>query len=464
MIEKYRKYKKIFLAVAIVIIVILGIQAPWEYLVEEQPIQLNITMKTDHDDVVQLFYIMDNSTQFKEEDSIKADIKASSDLQTLVFTLPKGNIKKYRLDTGSIPGKVALRNIKLVNHRKIYEWTAIDLLKDFQTSNFITNKVIRDEILYFDVVGNDPIFESGNISAIFAEIHSDNSVFIFAWLCMIIFFLSILFIILCLYKKVLIFLKEIFVSRKLIFELAKKDLQNRYLGSYLGIIWAFVQPTITIFIFWFVFQIGFKSAPINNFPFILWLICGMIPWFFFSESLMGATNSIIDNSYLVKKVVFKVSMLPIVRILSSLFIHLFFVIIIFLMFAIYGYMPNITNIQVFYYLFALIIMELGLSWITSALIIFLRDLGQIINIIIQFGFWLTPIFWSLSIMPEKYYFLIKINPMYYIIEGYRDSFINHTWFWQHYNLTINFWIITFALFFIGALLFKKLKPHFADVL
>lgn len=273
-----------------------------------------------------------------------------------------------------------------------------------------------------------------------------------------------IFLILTFYKRVYCFIKDIYQGRRLIIELAKNDLKNRFLGSYLGIVWAFVQPIVTILIFWFVFQVGFKSAPVEDFPFILWLICGMIPWNFFSESVMGSTNSVLDNSYLVKKVVFRVNVLPIVRIFSSLFIHLFFIVLIFIMFSIYGYKPSIYNLQVFYYLFASIILVLGISWITSSLVIFFRDLGQIINILLQFGFWLTPIFWSFNIMPEKFHFLFKLNPMYYIVEGYRDTFINHVWFWHHYNLTINFWMITGAILIMGALIFKRLRPHFADML
>lgn len=269
---------------------------------------------------------------------------------------------------------------------------------------------------------------------------------------------------LTLLKQFLTFINDIISSRKLIWELTKKDFKSRYLGSYLGIIWAFIQPTITIIIFWFVFQVGFKSTPVDNFPFILWLISGMIPWFFFSDSLSNATNSVLESSYLVKKVVFRVSVLPIIKILSALMIHIFFILFLLIMFAVYGYKPNIYNIQVIYYLFATIILVIGLSWITSALVIFLRDIGQVVAMLLQFGFWLTPIFWSLNLVPEKYHGLIKLNPMFYIIEGYRDTFIYHKWFWQHLYLTAYFWLVTLILFSIGAILFKRLRPHFADVL
>lgn len=260
------------------------------------------------------------------------------------------------------------------------------------------------------------------------------------------------------------FLLDIIRSRKLIIELAKRDLRTRYLGSYLGILWAFIIPTINILIFWFVFQVGFKNAPVDNFPFILWLLPGIIPWNFFADSFMGATNSVLDNGYLVKKVVFRVSILPIIRIISALFVHLFFIAFLFFMYFVYGYKPSIYNFQVIYYLLATISLVLGLSWITSSLVIFFRDLGQFVAVILQFGFWLTPIFWASKTLPGKYQFLLKINPFYYIVEGYRETFISHEWFWQHYKLTLNFWGITITCLLFGVFLFKKLRPHFADVL
>ena len=261
-----------------------------------------------------------------------------------------------------------------------------------------------------------------------------------------------------------LFIRDLVNSRSIVFELTKNDFKSRYLGSYLGLVWAFVQPVITVFIFWFVFEIGFKSKPVQSFPFILWIISGMIPWFFFNDSISMATFSIIEKSFLVKKVVFRVSMLPIIKILSALIIHLFFVVFMFIMFIVYGYMPNVYNIQVFYYLFSAIVLILGLSWITSSLVIFLKDIGQIVGIFLQFGFWLTPIFWSAKMLPDKYLILIKLNPVYYITEGYRDSLINKVWAWEHPMMTLYFWIITGTILVFGAILFKRLRPHFADVL
>ena len=260
------------------------------------------------------------------------------------------------------------------------------------------------------------------------------------------------------------FLRDLWRSKELIVNLAKNDFKTRYSNNYLGILWAFVQPVATILIFWFVFEVGFKSAAVMNFPFILWLSAGIIPWFFVSDAIQTSSMSIIENSFLVKKVVFRVSTLPMVKIISALAIHLFFVVFLFGMFMCYGYMPTIYWIQFIYYAFAMFVFLLGLSWITASVMIFFRDLGQIISLGIQLGFWITPIFWNIDMLPEKYQVFMKLNPVYYLTDGYRQMMIHGHWFFERPQQTIYFWCVTIVIFVIGALMFRRLRPHFADVL
>lgn len=260
------------------------------------------------------------------------------------------------------------------------------------------------------------------------------------------------------------FLVTLYRSKGLIFDLTRRDIQARYLGSYLNFIWAFIQPSVTILILWFVFEIGFKVPPVEKFPFILWMLPGIVPWFFFADSLGSATQSIIEYSYLVKKVVFKVSVIPVIKILSALFIHFFFLIVLFVVFYASGNGPHLYSLQVFYYLFAMIILLVGFSWITSALVVFVKDVGHFVAMILQFGFWVTPIFWNIKLIPDEYQSLMKLNPVYYITEGYRNSFISGIWFWEYPRWSLEFWILTGIIFILGALLFLKLRPHFADVL
>lgn len=259
------------------------------------------------------------------------------------------------------------------------------------------------------------------------------------------------------------FLSDIVAKRSLLWVLTKRDFKTRFAGSFLGILWIFIQPFLTIMIFWFIFQMAYKLKPVNDYPFAIWLTSGMIPWFFFSDAILSAAYSIAESSYLVKKVAFRVSLLPLVRILSAILVHTFFIVFLFVMFAFYGFYPDIYTLQLFYYSFAMIVLITGLSWITSSSILFFKDVGQLIQAILQFLFWGTGIFWSINFIPERYHPIIKLNPVYYIINGYREALIDKVWFWAHPKHFIYFWSITLLIFILGAIVFKKLRPHFGDV-
>lgn len=264
--------------------------------------------------------------------------------------------------------------------------------------------------------------------------------------------------------------KDIWRSRRLIVDLANKDFKGRYAASYLGIIWAFVQPIVTILIYVFVFQFGLKATPpkaAGNTPYSLWLTIGIVPWFFFQDALLSATNSLMEFSYLVKKIVFKISVLPIVKIISAFYVHIFFVFLLVVLSMLFGFMPHIYMLQAVYYTAAATVLVLGLSYMTASTVIFFRDLSQIISVLLQFGMWLTPIMWTMDTMGIEnglFQRMFKLNPIYYIVNGYRDSFINKVWFWEHKGWTVYFWAVTLIVCALGTLTFKKLEKHFADVL
>lgn len=287
--------------------------------------------------------------------------------------------------------------------------------------------------------------------------------------CAIIVVGNILFI--RLYDKITILPTELYQNRHLIWKLSINDFKTRYAGSYLGMVWAFVQPVVTILMYWFVFGkfMGQNKAQMLGsgleVPYVLYLTAGLIPWFYFSEALNNGTTALLEYNYLVKKVVFKISILPIIKIIAATFIHLFFVFFLLLLCAIgYGYYPDIYTLQLIYYSFCLFVFVLGISYATCSIVIFFRDLTQIISIILQVGMWGTPILWQLSQAPEAMQIIFKLNPIYYVVNGYRSALFEKTWFWEDFYSTMYFWIITVVIFGVGALVFKRLKVHFADVL
>ena len=274
------------------------------------------------------------------------------------------------------------------------------------------------------------------------------------------------------YDRIFIIPKELYQSRELIWKLAKNDFKKRYAGSYLGFLWALVQPVVTVLMYWVVFDVVFdtKSQMVASgveVPYVLFLTAGLVPWFYFSEAIMNGTNALLEYSYLVKKVVFKISILPIIKLIAATFIHGFFVLVLIVIAMLYGYMPTIYTIQVFYYSFCLFVLVLAMSYCTCAIVVFFRDLSQIINIALQVGMWATPILWYIGMLdnyPPMVITLFKLNPLVYIVNGYRSAIYEQSWFFEHFYSSTYFWIFTVTLFCIGSLIFKRLKVHFADVL
>ncbi len=260
------------------------------------------------------------------------------------------------------------------------------------------------------------------------------------------------------------FLKGIVSQRHLLISMARREISSQYIGSMLGIVWTIINPLVLITVFWFVFSIGFKAKPLNDIPFVVWLTAGLAPWFIFSEIVLSSVGVIVGNVNLVKKTLFHSQLLPVVRIIAALFNHGILLLILICLLLFHGMPVSLYFLQVFYYLFCLCVLVLGFSWVVSALNVFIRDTAQIVGVIIQVGFWATPIFWDISMMPPRVQSILKLNPVYYIVQGYRESFIYFTPFWHHLGYTFYFWSVAIAMLLVGIVTFQKLKPQFADVL
>ena len=262
------------------------------------------------------------------------------------------------------------------------------------------------------------------------------------------------------------------MSKRFSYEkLAYNDFKKKFAGSYLGTIWAFVQPVVTVFVYWFVFEKSFHASGINaragiEAPFVLWLTAGMVPWFFFSEAINNGNSAMIEYSYLVKKVVFKIEILPVVRVIAAVYTHIFFTAFMILMYILYGWNINWYVLQLLYYSFAVLVLTIALSYFFSAISVFFRDMIQLVNILLQLGIWATPIMWNIDTLDANSTIvkILRLNPMFYIVQGYRDSMITSTGFWKHPGQTAYFWVFTLVAFLIGKYMFNKLRPHFADVL
>lgn len=271
------------------------------------------------------------------------------------------------------------------------------------------------------------------------------------------------------YDKITLLPVELYNNRRLIWRLAKNDFKRRYAGSYMGAVWAMVQPVVTVVLYYVVFQVIMpqKAKLIGEgieVPYLVFLTAGLVPWFYFSEALTSGMMALLEYEYLVKKVVFKISILPIIKIIAATFIHCFFVLVLLVIAACYGFYPGMYTLQIFYYSFCMFALVLAISYTTCSVVVYFRDLQQIVGIALQIGMWATPVLWNIGEFGPRAQMILKINPLVYIVEGYRSSIYAREWFWEDFYSTMYFWIITVVLFVIGTLVYKRLKVHFADIM
>ncbi len=266
-------------------------------------------------------------------------------------------------------------------------------------------------------------------------------------------------------QRLIALFKIYYDSRHLIKEMALRDFKLKFVGSVFGLFWAVLQPLAMMSILYFVFKYGLKAKAENGISFAAWFFSASIAWNFFQDALTSTTNVYMEYAYLIKKVNFRLALLPLIKILSSFILHVVFVTLLLVFVAFTDSINFNTLISLLYFSFCSIALLFGLSWLTSTIQVFYRDMGQFIGIIMQIGFWVTPIAWNHSLLSPEYQTILKLNPVMYITEGYRGAIVHKTSLFDiSINQTLYFWAVTLACFGLGTFVFKKLKSHFADIL
>jgi ABC-type polysaccharide/polyol phosphate export permease len=265
------------------------------------------------------------------------------------------------------------------------------------------------------------------------------------------------------FSEAIDFFKQIYYNRNVIHELTKRDFRSKYITNLLGMSWAIIEPLAMMLVLYVVFTYLRSSHPISQVPFALYLLTGLICYDFFNKTINSASKSIKDFSFLIRKVKFRIAILPMVKISSEVLIH-FIILAIVMIILIFGKIPvTLAWIQVFYYLFASIVLLIGISWLTASLSLFVPDIKYIITIVMRVLFFFTPIFWSSDNVSGTFKIVLELNPLYYLVTGYRDSLLFNIPFWEKPEQTLIYWGVTFVFMALGIFTFKRLRPHFADV-
>jgi len=253
--------------------------------------------------------------------------------------------------------------------------------------------------------------------------------------------------------------------RTLLFQLVRRDFQQRFVGSAAGWLWGFIHPLVMLLSYAFVFQVclGVKppaSEVTRNYA--LFLFAGFLPWLLFQETLLRSATSVVENASLVTKTVFPAEVLPVSVFLSSLANHLMALLLVLGAIGIWErqFSPWVFVLPV--YMFLIGLLGVGFGWIAAALQVYVRDTAQVLSVILTLWFWTTPILLPESKFPPWAHLIVRLNPLAYLVRAYRDRLLS--WRLPGMEDFVILAVCSLGVFIMGGFLFRHLKRGFADVL
>jgi ABC-type polysaccharide/polyol phosphate export permease len=261
-----------------------------------------------------------------------------------------------------------------------------------------------------------------------------------------------------------LFLRNLVERRGLLFQLVRRDFEQRFVGSAIGWIWGLIHPLVLLISWYFVFQVCLKmkltGQPTDNYA--LFLFAGMLPWLLFSDTVQRSASSLLDQSNLITKTVFPAEIIPVSVFLSALISHLLALVLMVAAAGIYLSRISVFLLTLPIYIFVLGLFSIGLGWIVASLHVFLRDTAQLVSVLLTFWFWVTPV----MIPPEQYpgwaRFVLLANPLYYLVRSYRTLLLSSAMpDLRDLGISVACAAVTFL---VGGLFFRHMKRGFADVL
>jgi lipopolysaccharide transport system permease protein len=261
------------------------------------------------------------------------------------------------------------------------------------------------------------------------------------------------------------FLKNLFSGRTLLIELVKRDFAKRFVGSAAGWLWGLIHPLVMVLSWTFVFQVCLKmplpaGEVTDNYS--VYLFTGYLPWLLFTETVNRSATTLIENSNLITKTVFPSEILPVSVFFSSLLSHLLALALAIAVAIVATGGVSAMALLLPVYMLLLGIFSVGVGWIVSSLQVYLRDTAQVLTVVLTLWFWMTPIFIFEQQVPENFRFLIRYNPLAYVVRAYRERLLSY----RMPELSELAILTAYALvaFVIGGMVFRHLKRGFADVL
>ena len=261
------------------------------------------------------------------------------------------------------------------------------------------------------------------------------------------------------------FVRNLVERRALVAQLVRRDFHLRYVGSAGGWAWGVVHPLVQLVVWYFIFVVCLgvslpEGSLTQNYP--MFLFCGFLPWMLFQETVTRSAGSLVEQSNLITRTVFPSEVVPVSIFLSSLIHHLI-ALALFVLGAVF-WLKTLSPMLLLLPLYMLLLgfFAVGVGWIVSSLHVYLRDTGQVLNVIMQLWFWLTPIMIPEDRIPARFHFLVAWNPMSWMVRAYRYRLLTPNWPGSKELAVLS--LSCAGVFIIGGLFFRQLKRGFADVL
>ena len=269
------------------------------------------------------------------------------------------------------------------------------------------------------------------------------------------------------FKSIAYVLRENFTNMHRIIAIAKYEILADMRDSKLGLFWNFANPAIQVLTYWLVFGIIMtgRSAQ-DGIPYICWLLGGIVVWFYISPCITNGCNAIYEKREIITKMKFPVSILPATVVLKELFNHMCLMVIITILFFVFGFYPSMHWIGLIYYTICAVVFSVAFSLTTSVLNMMARDTRKLILACMRLLMYLTPVVWSVDKLAAypALEIIMKFNPIHYIVQGYRDCFFYHEGIISFGVQNIIFWSETVVLFMVGSFMIYKFKHRFMDML
>jgi teichoic acid transport system permease protein len=267
-------------------------------------------------------------------------------------------------------------------------------------------------------------------------------------------------------KSIVQIIKDHVTNLYLIIRLSLFELKSSGTNHYLGILWEVINPMILILIYWFVFGYGIRGGEdVEGITYFPWMLSGITVWFFISQSLLQGSKAIYSRIRIISKMNFPMSVIPTYVIASRFYQHLILLGIVVVILAFYGYLPTIYSLELLYFIVANFAFLISISLITSTLATVIRDVQMVVQAAVRVLLYLTPILWPTDKLPVTIDWILRANPIYYIIEGYRAALLGTGWYFlENILYTAYFWGVVFILLLIGSLLHRKFSQRFVDFL